>query len=454
MLTTLSKTQIACGRALATLNSRTVEEINSFEIGDYTANADLDHIVLAKDTAADLWTPGLDVVCLTDVRAKPINWLWAGRVALGKVTVLAGNGGLGKSTILCDWAARVSTGAKWPDGKANENPGSTIILSAEDAADDTLKPRLAAAGADMSKVFSVSAVREAQLGARRSFNLQADLRTLETEIARIGDVRLVIIDPISSYLGKVDSHKNADVRSVLEPLGQLATKTGCAIVCNNHFSKGVGGANSRVIGSVAFVNQARAAFIVTPDADDETRMLFIPSKMNIAVLGEGLAYRIGGFLADVDEVEIPTSQVCWEATPITISADAALAAFGTDPEAGSALEEAAAFLNDTLAKGPMAANEVKAAATAAGLSWATIRRAKAGIVDSKPEGPAGAKDRWKWRLVSKALNNLQGAHVLDMSILAEHELLTGSPCGAEDEADLSARHHEAAMDREHEARRS
>ena len=78
---------------------------------------------------------------------------------------------------------------------------------------------------------------------------------------------LVIIDPVSSYLGKVDSHKNAEVWVVLKPLGEMAARVRVAVICNNHLSKGNGGDNSRIIGSVAFVNQARAAFIVAPNAE-------------------------------------------------------------------------------------------------------------------------------------------------------------------------------------------
>lgn len=414
--------QRSCDFALTKLDSKMVEALNTAEIGD------------GLQPASD-WRPGLDIICMTDVQAKQVEWLWNGRFALGKVSVVAGNGGLGKSTILCDLAARTSTGADWPDGSANSCKGSVLILAAEDAADDTIKPRLAAAGADMSKVFSISAVRESENGIRRSFNLQADLARLEKEIQKIGDVRLVIVDPVSSYLGKVDSHKNADVRSVLEPAGRLAERRKVALVFNNHFSKGAGDANSRVIGSVAFVNQARAAFIVTPDADDETRLLFIPSKMNIAARGEGLAYRIGGYVAKVDGVEISTSQICWESSPVSMSADAALAAIA-DEKNGSALDDAAAFLQVTLADGPVAANEVKRLANEAGVAWATIRRAKAGIVEIKP-GPVGTKDRWKWHLTPKALIKPQDAHEKDVSTLVpdEHLATENPPSETPDPAD-------------------
>jgi putative DNA primase/helicase len=396
-----------------------------------TSNAQLDQQILDREK------PGLKVQCMSAVVAKAIVWLWLMKIALGKVTVLAGEGGLGKSTILCDIAARVTNGSRWPDGTENAFVGNVIILASEDAADDTLKPRLAAAGADMSRVFVVTAVRETESGPLRSFNLQADINRLEQKIAEIGNVLLVIIDPISSYLGKVDSHKNAEVRSVLEPLGNLATRTGCAIVCNNHFSKGGGGANGRIIGSVAFVNQARAAFIVAQDAGDPDRRLFLPSKMNIAVMGEGLAYRIGGYLAQVDGLEIPTSQVCWESTPVTTTADAALRALEENSESGnrSAQSEAEEWLRDLLANGAVPAKQVKTDAAAAGLSWATVRRAKDRIgvhVERVSEGFAKG-GHWNWRLPShdqvtatpstRCSPAPQDAHVSDVSALCGSEHL-------------------------------
>jgi putative DNA primase/helicase len=209
-------------------------------------------------------TAGLDVVCMADVRPTSIEWLWKDRIAIGKVSVLAGEGGRGKSTILCDLTARTTTGSSWPDGAAATPTGGVIILAAEDDVEDTLAPKLLAAGADLERIFVIRSVRD-EKQRRRGFNLQADLERLEAEIRRRGNIRLIIIDPVSSYLGPVDSHKNAEVRAVLEPLGEMAARLRVAIICNNHFTKSGGNANNRVIGSVAFVNQARAAFIVTPD---------------------------------------------------------------------------------------------------------------------------------------------------------------------------------------------
>jgi putative DNA primase/helicase len=237
-------------------------------------------------------------------------------------------------------------------------PSLVIILAAEDDVGDTLAPRLLSAGADMARVFVIRSVRD-ENQKRRGFNLQADLERLEAEIRKRDNIRLIIIDPVSSYLSHVDSHKNADVRAVLEPLGEMAARMRVAIICNNHFSKGGGSANSRVIGSVAFVNQARAAFIVTPDEDDRTRMLLIPSKMNIAPIRDGLAYRIEGCLIHSEGSEIATSRIMYESTPITISADQALAALSAYGENKSDKSEAIEFLKELLKAGPMAAKDVK-----------------------------------------------------------------------------------------------
>ena len=168
-----------------------------------------------------------------------------------------------------------------------------------------------------------------------------------------------------------------------------------AVICNNHFSKGGGSANSRVIGSVAFVNQARAAFIVTPDEEDKTRMLLIPSKMNIAPIRHGLAYRIEGCLINSEGSEIATSRIMYESTPITISADQALAALSAPGENKSDKSEAIEFLKEVLRAGPVAAKDVKKEANGAGISPKSLRSAREAL-RIKPE-KAGFEGGWVWK---------------------------------------------------------
>ena len=161
---------------------------------------------------------------------EKVDWLWPGRLARGKQTCFAGEPGTGKSQLSISIIAAITTGGDWPCGEGRAPIGNAIILSAEDGAADTIVPRLMAAGADLDRVHIISAVRNPGRGDNRTFNLQTDIELLERKIAEIGEVGIVNIDPVSSYLGKIDSHKNSEVRSVLEPLSEMADRTRVAIL--------------------------------------------------------------------------------------------------------------------------------------------------------------------------------------------------------------------------------
>ena len=224
---------------------------------------------------------------LSEVDPEPVTWLWPGRIAIGKLTLIAGEPGLGKSQLLTTIAAATTTGGTWPNREGHALPGNVIILSAEDGLADTIVPRMIAAGANRERVHVGSAVQDSGAKGRRTFNMQADLLLLENKIEEIGDVRLVGIDPISSYMGgKIDTHKNTDVRGVLEAVSEMAARHHVAMLGITHFSKGIGQkAINAFIGSIAFVAAARAAFAVMKDPDDEQLRLFLPVKNNLAPLG-------------------------------------------------------------------------------------------------------------------------------------------------------------------------
>ena len=337
-------------------------------------------------------------MCAADIKPEEVEWLWRERLPLGKCVIVAGEGGLGKSMVAAWIAATVSRGGEWPCGEGRSPLGSTIILTAEDGLADTLVPRLEAAGADRSKIHFASAVRVEDAG-HRSFNLQRDLPELEKKIDELGDVLVVIIDPIASYLGKVDSHKNAELRAVLEPLGEMAARLRVTIIANTHLSKAAGGsANNRVIGSVAFVNHARAAFIVTKDPGDIGRRLFLPSKTNLGRAREGLAYRIADTCVGAGNGATPfmAPYVKWEESTVSMSADEAVAAMAEGAEGKSAKAEAIEFLRDELAEGPKPAAEARRAATNAGHTAKAIRMAREalGIKAQKASMQGG----WVWAL--------------------------------------------------------
>ncbi len=335
----------------------------------------------SEQTAAG---PALVMQRACDLEAKPIEWLWPGRIAIGKQTMLAGEPGLGKSQLSAFLASIVTTGAYWPNGEGRAALGSVIVLSAEDDAADTIIPRLTAAGAELSRVHIVSAVTTDDHKGRRLFNLQSDLLALEDAIVHVGDVRLVIIDPVSSYLGKIDSHKNAEVRTVLEPIGEMASRLRVAVVAVTHFSKGGGtSANNRIIGSIAFVAAARAAFIVSRDPDDENRRLFVPSKNNLGPDRDGLAFRI-----ETREVGkgIIAPAVSWDSEPVTRTADEILSAMsGGSGDRYTAKDDAKMFLQEALAGGPMSVADLEAEARAAGL----LGEAAAAVVQQGDQGSSG-----------------------------------------------------------------
>jgi KaiC/GvpD/RAD55 family RecA-like ATPase len=337
--------------------------------------------------------------CAADIVPKQIDFLWPGRIAKGKHTAIAGEPGDGKSQLSVFVAATISTGGQWPCDEGRAPVGNVIILNAEDGADDTVVPRLIAAGADRKRVHIVSAVRQEDGKGRRAFNLQADLALLEKKIAEIGDVALVIIDPISSYMGKTDSHKNAEVRGALEPLSEMAERIKVAILSIKHLSKTGTGHNRkalhRFIGSIAFVGAPRAAFAVIEDADNEGRMLLLHAKNNMAGKPQGLAYRMVQRIVGKEGEGIVASYNAFDSTPVTVSADEALQASdgGGDRAAVSEAEE---FLRDKLSAGPVPAKEAEEEARALMIMPRTLRRArkKLGVISEK----AGLKEGWTWRL--------------------------------------------------------
>ena len=361
----------------------------------------------------------------SEITPEPIEWLWPSRVAIGKQTMIVGEPGLGKSQMTAFMAAAITTAGEWPCKEGRAPLGSVIILSAEDDAADTIRPRLDAAGADATRVLIISAIRSDDGKGRRSFNLQADLDLLEKEIINARDVRLVIIDPISSYMGKTDSHKNSDVRGVLEPVGEMAARLRVAVVSVTHKSKGKGNsAINSAIGSIGFTGVARSAFMVDKDPDDQGRRLFLQIKNNIAMDPGGLAFRIGQHMLPGD---IIGSAIYWDSERVSRTADEILAANEKASER-PARTEAEDFLRGILADGPRPAKHIEGEAKEAGIAWRTVNRAKKtlGVVAERRAASGdglGRSGRWYWSLpgctnsAAKDAKDAYECHVSDVASL-------------------------------------
>ena len=340
----------------------------------------------------------LNLVRGDTVKPEPIRWLWDGWLAKGKLHVLAGAPGTGKTTLSVALAASVTRGAAWPDG-TRAPVGDILIFSAEDDVKDTLAPRLLGAGADMTRVWFISQVDLTEGG--RAFDPATDLVLLEQRLSKMDSPALLIVDPIVNAVAG-DSHKNGEVRRALDPLVKLAERYDIAVLGISHFSKGTGGRDptERVTGSIAFGALARVVMVASrgkpDDEGGESDRMFMRSKSNIGRDDGGFAYAL-------EQVAVPGKQgieasvVRWRG-PIEGSAREALAAaeVRSDDESGGALREAAEFLLDLLAPGPVPAAKVQESARAAGHAFATVKRAKAqlGITASKL-GMAGG---WAWAL--------------------------------------------------------
>jgi hypothetical protein len=341
--------------------------------------------------------------CLADVEPENVSWLWGSRFARGKLNLIAGQPGQGKSQLALFMAGKASVGGEWPD--SSQCPlGSVVLISCEDDAADTIVPRLMAVGADLSRVHILDWVIEpkAKKGkTRQLFDLDAHISILKSLVDRIGDVVLIVIDPISAYLAGIDSHKMSQVRGALAPLQQFAAETGAAVVLITHLNKGSADANAmaRVAGSGAFVAACRSSWLVERDPQDESRQrrILTPLKNNIGDDQTGFAFQVKQ--VDLEE-GIESSCVEFEPEPIRISASELLREQQDNDDERSALSEAMDFLREFLSDGPKNCKSTLKAAEDAGIAHRTLRRAREKL-RIKPQ-KSRVTGLWVWALPEHA----------------------------------------------------
>ena len=332
-----------------------------------------------------------------DLTPEPVRWLWPDWLALGKLHILAGAPGQGKTTIALAVAATLTIGGRWPDGSRCA-PGNVLIWSGEDDPADTLLPRLIASGADRTRCYFVSGTRID--GEVEPFDPARDMAALEEQAQAIGGIKLLIVDPVVSAVAG-DSHKNTEVRRALQPLVDLGSRLDAAVLGISHFSKGGAGSDpaSRVVGSIAFTAVARvvlvAAKVKAEDGEqDQDRRILARGKSNIGPDD-------GGFEYAIEQAEplpgIHASYVTWGKSVAGSARD--LLAEPTEQESASdgksAVDAAAAFLLEALADGLTPTKTVQAEAKDAGVSWASCKRAAENLRVVKRKGDGGL---WYWKL--------------------------------------------------------
>ena len=375
-------------------------------------------IVASNPVPAPLRLPGRNEVVrrrlghrvASEMEIYRLRWLWRDWLPLGKLVGIVGNGGLGKSGVSLDIAARLTTGRPMPDEMHGDitDPVGVTVIAHEDEFHDVMGPRLIAAEADMSRIFMLDEDMEETMddGSVRyaRWLVTGDLGVLGEHLEETGS-KLVIMDPLVAYVGDgKDAHNEQDARSVMRGLKSIATEFDCAFLFVRHIRKaGVAGgdATHAAGGSVAWTNACRAEWAVADDRDDTSGSLRVMSvtKANLARKSASLSFRQVSCVVRVGLDDHETFRVEWlgasEQTAIM-----GLTSTGS-PEERDALRDAVAFLRDCLSIGPVSAKDVNERAHKAGVTNATLRRAKTQIgVESKKIGRLG-ESSWLWSLPSQ-----------------------------------------------------
>jgi putative DNA primase/helicase len=357
--------------------------------------------------AAPEWEPppadGLVTVTADALEMRAVEWLWPDRFALGKIGLIAGLPDMGKGQIAAFIAAAVTNKVALPCGEGTAVQGSVVWFNAEDAQEDTIVPRLVAVGADLKRVHFVNSVRAG--GKEKSFSLVTDLQMLRAKIEEIGDVALVIIDPVSAYLGvgKVDSRQATDVRGVLTPLKEMVEELRVALVGIAHFNKkdDVKSALLRVSDSIAYVAAARSVYAVLDDPDDRNNKLFVKAKNNLARDAMALRYSISAKVVGYDprlskDIEAPF--ITWHKEHIIVTANDAMRA--ADGVKSNLKREAQEFLLERLTYGPAKADDLFEEAKQEGISKMTLRRAKKDLGIRSRKKPGVMDGEWFWEIAA------------------------------------------------------
>ena len=322
------------------------------------------------------------VICMASVEPQSVSWLWKHRIPLGKVTLIEGDPGVGKSYLTDAIAAAAVAGNGLPGEEASE-PRNVLLLTAEDGLADTVRPRLDKMKADVSRIFALEDLP--------AFDVPGLLR-LEAAIIE-KQAALVVIDPLIAYMSKTDIHRANAVRAVMAALARIAERQGCAIVCVRHLTKSH---KDRAIyagaGSIDFTAACRSVLLVGADPEDPTKRAIVQTKNNLSEFASAVGYTINGdgfFWTGESDL-----------TAERILADA------SGEDARNENRDAEDFLRQALSEGPRAPKDVQREATQHGITTWALRRARGalGIKATKQGGHFGKDQGWSWALSAELVS--------------------------------------------------
>ncbi|MEQ8174755.1 MAG: AAA family ATPase [Syntrophomonadaceae bacterium] len=341
------------------------------------------------------------ITCLDDIEAEEVAWLWPGYIALRKICLVEGDPSHGKTWVTLAIAAAISQGWPLPDQDTGINqqtelePASVIYMTAEDGLSDTIKPRMINLGADCDKIYVIEGQRQGDKE-MEPVTMQ-DLDILRQAMEQVKPA-LLIIDPLQGFLGAgVDMHRANETRPVLTGILRLAEEFNCAVVIIRHLNKSSGGkAAYRGMGSIDFTATARTVLLVGKDPDDPHKRIVIPTKCNVGAEGVPVAFTL-----------TPEEGFRWAGKADRTAEDLLYPqAKEDDGNEKGKVDEAQDFLEDILQDGPVSSNEIFSKAGKAGISKASIRRAKELLnIQAYREPGKGREAAWMWRIRSSNISN-------------------------------------------------
>jgi hypothetical protein len=315
--------------------------------------------------------------CMADVKAEAVSWLWKPYIPKGKLTLEEGDPGIGKSWVSLAIATGVTLGKGLPGQEISES-GNVLLASAEDGLGDTIRPRLDAMGADVSRILAIDGALTLD---------DSGFALLEAYLERVSPA-LLIIDPLVAYIGAgVDIHRANETRSVMAQLARLAEKYEIAILAVRHLTKGsMSKAIYRGLGSIDITAACRSVLMAGSDPDNPQNRALVHIKSNLAPAGPSIGYELreGGFYW-TGESPLTATQI--------LAAD--------NGEGKSARDEAADFLRDELRDGPVEWQQIEKDRKEAGITEITLRRARESLgVRIRREGEPGRRGggRSVWEL--------------------------------------------------------